>query len=313
MQRGNWVPIDKGLVSSLPSPGSREYSEVEAAFCVTVDYDNRKLVSQNGYATLWKWSRGRVKRFAEKRGWSISEDVPRGLNKLEIDRDKTGCVIHDPSWKKRTTDNTTGGQPTDNRRTTDDTTGGQPNVDNNNHLDCNADNRRTTDDTTDGQPTDNRRTTDDTLLYILDPNPDPNPKNNANAHKQKKTKKKSVDEKYMLFSKGFFSDLHKFHNGKEKATGKDIERAADTLDKLVRIDGYDFEKEVKPAIKWAIHDDFWGKQVRSIAALRARSKNNGLIKFENLFNSFSSSKVSTPTPVEEFERTNTDKKLAWEK
>jgi hypothetical protein len=299
MQRGNWVPIDKGLVSSLPVPGSREYSEVEAAFCITCDLDNGNLVSQNGYATLWSWSRGRVGRFAEKTGWSISKETPRGLNKLEVDRTKTGSVIHDPSWNKRTTNDTTDGQPmmqpTDNRRTT----GGRPGINKNSSLGGVAGNQQATDGQPMMQPTDNRRTTGGTLLSILDPEPDPEPNKTTTVASCPDNdygdcdggSGTPLDEKkkeYMEFASGFYTFLAEKQGGKKKISKGDLLKAVDTLDKLVRIDEYDWATEVQPAIRWAVKDEFWEKQIRNLSPLRKKSASNGLKKFENIFNSFSS-------------------------
>lgn len=64
MKNGNWVPISKALVRKLPS--SREFSEVEAMFSITVDFDNGSPVSISGYASLWMWSRKRVSNFLKK-------------------------------------------------------------------------------------------------------------------------------------------------------------------------------------------------------------------------------------------------------
>lgn len=61
---GNWVPIDKGLVRTLTKL-DRPYSEVEAMFSHTVDVDCGKPWTIKGYAKLWQWSRGKVRRFIE--------------------------------------------------------------------------------------------------------------------------------------------------------------------------------------------------------------------------------------------------------
>jgi hypothetical protein len=61
---GGWVPIDKGLVKTLTKI-DRPYSEVEAMFSHTVDVDCGKPWTIKGYAKLWNWSRGKVRRFIE--------------------------------------------------------------------------------------------------------------------------------------------------------------------------------------------------------------------------------------------------------
>lgn len=62
----------------------------------------------------------------------------------------------------------------------------------------------------------------------------------------------------------------------------------ETLAKLIINDGHDFEKEVRPALLYALKDDFWGKQVRSLSSLRNKSR-NGETKFRNLLASSMSS------------------------
>lgn len=97
MRRGKWVPIDKRLVSSLPA-GKREYTELEAAFCVTCDYDNGKLASISGYAKQWIWSRKRVASFAKKMGWSLTTSRSKKVSLINIDRNIEGVSIKDSCW-----------------------------------------------------------------------------------------------------------------------------------------------------------------------------------------------------------------------
>ena len=59
---GNWVPIDKGAVKTLGNIG-RAYSVVEALFSHTIDVDCGNPWTINGYAKMWDWSRGKVRRF----------------------------------------------------------------------------------------------------------------------------------------------------------------------------------------------------------------------------------------------------------
>ena len=64
--RGGWVPIDKRFKNLLPN--EREYTYLEAMFSYSVDRDNKKIGSINGYAALWKWSRDKVRRFVRTIG-----------------------------------------------------------------------------------------------------------------------------------------------------------------------------------------------------------------------------------------------------
>ncbi len=61
MKDGNWIPLDKNLKKALPK--DRAYTELEAAFSLTCDYDSQKTATIAGYANLWSWSRTKVKTF----------------------------------------------------------------------------------------------------------------------------------------------------------------------------------------------------------------------------------------------------------
>jgi hypothetical protein len=87
-----------------------------------------------------------------------------------------------------------------------------------------------------------------------------------------------------------------------KQLGSQIAKGAEVIDQLVRLDKWSFCDEIKPAIKWAVDDDFWTDQVLSLASLRNKSKNNGQTKFTNLFNSWESwKKVKDKKPKRRFE------------
>ena len=64
MRDGNWVPLDKALISFLPK--DRPYTYLEAMYSISVDVDNGKENSINGYASLWRWSRCKVHNFIKE-------------------------------------------------------------------------------------------------------------------------------------------------------------------------------------------------------------------------------------------------------
>lgn len=70
MKKGNWIPLDKNLVQLLPKK-NRAYEELEAIFCVSLDYDSGAAVTVSGYAALWKWSRRQVRNLLDRLGVSI--------------------------------------------------------------------------------------------------------------------------------------------------------------------------------------------------------------------------------------------------
>ncbi|BDV44106.1 hypothetical protein GURASL_30290 [Geotalea uraniireducens] len=64
-----WVPLAKSLVCELPK--DRPYTRLEALFSLTVDYDEGRSATVQGYSKLWNWSRGKVDRFLEDVGAEI--------------------------------------------------------------------------------------------------------------------------------------------------------------------------------------------------------------------------------------------------
>ena len=65
-----------------------------------------------------------------------------------------------------------------------------------------------------------------------------------------------------------------------------IRQSMITLAKLMKIDGYSFTKEIKPALTWAVDDEFWSGNVLSLVRIRSKSKRNGESKFTNIVSSW---------------------------
>ena len=100
--------------------------------------------------------------------------------------------------------------------------------------------------------------------------------------------------------KNFVADYQKyisetFGPSAPKVTDSLISKASDTIDKLIRLDGFTYT-DISNAIKWASTDQFWGPQIKSLAGLRAKSKNQ-LTKFQNLFDSFKRKSFSTGSKI----------------
>ncbi len=82
---------------------------------------------------------------------------------------------------------------------------------------------------------------------------------------------------------GFFTnECNRTHN----PFNDEIKRAfnekkwGEVIDKLMRIDGYS-SFEIKDVLRFALSDDFWISNLRSLASLRNKGK-NGLMKFNNI-------------------------------
>ena len=71
-----------------------------------------------------------------------------------------------------------------------------------------------------------------------------------------------------------------------------VERGVKTVGRLIRIDGFT-KDQIFAAIRWGYKDPFWNTQIRSIAALRSKSKND-MTKFQNLFNSMQKTSAGQP-------------------
>jgi phage replication O-like protein O len=112
---------------------------------------------------------------------------------------------------------------------------------------------------------------------------------NKGDHKRKERKERkdplNISQAYLDKAKAIL-EYQRDTNGFGKSvevSKKQVEDSAATLEKLVRLDGFNLEQEVLPALRWAIMEsDFWYKQILSLAPLRARSK-NGMSKFRNIY------------------------------
>ena len=96
MKDGNWVPVRKMARKYLPK--NRGYSKLDALFSVQCDADEGKCVSISGYSALWRWSRGRVRRFLKEIGTDIR--YPRNTKKVQNQVGQIGGQITDRSEKQ---------------------------------------------------------------------------------------------------------------------------------------------------------------------------------------------------------------------
>jgi len=119
MKNGYWIPISKGFKKDLPH--DREYTELEAAYSLQIDYDCKNKVTITGYANLWRWSKGKVYRFLERMNIKIkypeNTKIKRNQNglitghKTDLKRTKDGLIrlienngLHEETDLKRTKD-----------------------------------------------------------------------------------------------------------------------------------------------------------------------------------------------------------------
>lgn len=62
MNNDNWIPIDKNLSQDFELI-KKPFSRIEAMFSVAYNQNERIQESISGYASLWGWSRNRVRHF----------------------------------------------------------------------------------------------------------------------------------------------------------------------------------------------------------------------------------------------------------
>ncbi|KKN02488.1 hypothetical protein LCGC14_1117140, partial [marine sediment metagenome] len=95
------------------------------------------------------------------------------------------------------------------------------------------------------------------------------------------TEQNKPPDKYTDFTEWFLQAQLKAHgNRAETITPNLIAACTATLDKLVRLDGFDFEQDVISVIQWAMEDNFWSGNIFSLAPLR--NKKNGSSKFKKI-------------------------------
>ena len=99
--------------------------------------------------------------------------------------------------------------------------------------------------------------------------------------KKKPKNRDDYDPEYVEFAEKYQAAvLKKYGNLAPPITESLICQCAKAIDLCVRKDKISFD-ELKDCLRWAFQDDFWGKQLRSLAAIRSTSK-NGLKKIQNV-------------------------------
>jgi hypothetical protein len=93
------------------------------------------------------------------------------------------------------------------------------------------------------------------------------------------------DEKYLAFARRFQNEVILAHgNTAPKFTEQLVLSGAQVLDKAVRLDGFEWQ-EMQDALLWAITDDFWGQNVKSLAQIRNKTR-AGITKLQSVVSEF---------------------------
>jgi hypothetical protein len=105
-------------------------------------------------------------------------------------------------------------------------------------------------------------------------------KNDKNAKNEKTVKLHSPE--LCEFVRRFQSHALELHgNLAPKITDAATRKSEDTVNKLIRLDGFSLD-DIKAAMRWAVKDDFWSANARSLAQLRKPGR-NGLSKFQSIY------------------------------
>ncbi len=100
MKIGGWIPLSKKLIKTIPR--NRKWSDLEATFSLSLDYDDGKTSTVSGYAALWGWSRTRVKNFIDKLG--IKLEYFEKTTKKQNQKGQIVFQIKDRSKRRSRTD-----------------------------------------------------------------------------------------------------------------------------------------------------------------------------------------------------------------
>lgn len=128
------------------------------------------------------------------------------------------------------------------------------------------------------QPMNNKRTTDEQPMNTI--------KECKKERKKKEPKQSKIDSDIFDFVSKFQEATKSFHgNTAPDITDELIEKGADTIDKLVRLDGFKKE-DVFSAVLWATKDHFWKNQIKSLGQLRSKKKGADTTKFQNMYSGY---------------------------
>lgn len=137
---------------------------------------------------------------------------------------------------------------------------------------------RTAENTTERQQKDSRKT-----LTKNDKN-DKNKKNTDNSNEPSGDRPKACPEeqwgKYLSYSRKFLESREAELGRLITVNDSSVTAGAKVLDNLIRVKGIP-KKTVHETIEWAVEDDFWSMQVRSLGSL-LKKNGGGDMKFNNI-------------------------------
>ena len=102
--------------------------------------------------------------------------------------------------------------------------------------------------------------------------------------KEKESKVKNISPEIQNFVDEFISYINQQKGNLAPKSNNLRNNSLDTVDKLIRIDGFDLDY-IKNVCRWALKDEFWSGAFFSLSELRKTSQ-NGNLKFQNMANAY---------------------------
>lgn len=106
-----------------------------------------------------------------------------------------------------------------------------------------------------------------------------------------KTNESPTESRYTKFARRWYrihfrenQELYPSSRRDRLPAARDLKSSSVVLERIERIDGYDWSEQIKPSLKWAARNSFWATNLRSLASLRGKGR-NGATKFENIYSS----------------------------
>lgn len=104
------------------------------------------------------------------------------------------------------------------------------------------------------------------------------------TNKNEKNEKKYISPEIQNFVDEFISYIKTQKGNLAPKSANLKEKSLETVDKLIRIDGFDLDY-IKNVCRWALKDEFWSGAFFSLSELRKTSQ-NGNLKFQNMANAY---------------------------
>ena len=115
-------------------------------------------------------------------------------------------------------------------------------------------------------------------------NKEPTTNQQLTTNKNVKNEKKYISPEIQNFVDEFISYINQQKGNLAPKSNNLRNNSLDTVDKLIRIDGFDLDY-IKNVCRWALKDEFWSGAFFSLSELRKTSQ-NGNLKFQNMANAY---------------------------